>query len=526
MRAWMDSRDEHSAPAYYNLASNAVLRNATARADVRIVTYNYPLNDTFGRKLELYAHSTTDLTVAIFAIIALSFIPASCIVFLIHERMTKTKHLQYASGVSPIMYWVTSFVWDYLTYFFSAILAVIVFVSFGLDTYSGRNLATVSTLTFVYGFAMIPAMYPFCFYFKVPSTGYISLIVANIFVGIVTTLTTFIIELFPNDAQLTHVNSILKWVFLLFPNYCYGKGLLDVAKHEYLSQLNTIEAQLEKKPSPAFGNPLQWDIVGRNVTIMIAEGFLFFALTIFIEYFTARKLWRPKTKQASRSPGDNAIADHYSSIDNTNGGESLQSISMGNMNMGGSSNVCKLNNNNNNNNNSNNNNININSDECLSNSAPFLDNCVFPDGEDEDVVNERERIRIKVESGGTRMSVSSSGRPESSILVQGLNKSYKTLVSKKIAVKDLSFEVHAGECFGLLGVNGAGKTTTFGMLTGDTQADRGEAWIAGFDIQRQRGMLYLRIAVLVYCCTCVFRCCVVALFFGVVWWWCGGGVVV
>ena len=41
------------------------------------------------------------------------------------------------------------------------------------------------------------------------------------------------------------------------------------------------------------------------------------------------------------------------------------------------------------------------------------------------------------------------------------------------AVKELSFGVKSGECFGLLGINGAGKTTTFRMLTGDETPSKG-----------------------------------------------------
>ena len=42
--------------------------------------------------------------------------------------------------------------------------------------------------------------------------------------GLTATLATFILGLFSEDPQLTATNDILKWVFLLFPNYCLGRG--------------------------------------------------------------------------------------------------------------------------------------------------------------------------------------------------------------------------------------------------------------------------------------------------------------
>lgn len=52
------------------------------------------------------------------------------------------------------------------------------------------------------------------------------------------------------------------------------------------------------------------------------------------------------------------------------------------------------------------------------------------------------------------------------------------------AVDRLSFEVYAGEIFGLVGPDGAGKTTTLRMLAGVMEADSGTAVVAGYDVVR------------------------------------------
>jgi ABC-2 type transport system ATP-binding protein len=50
---------------------------------------------------------------------------------------------------------------------------------------------------------------------------------------------------------------------------------------------------------------------------------------------------------------------------------------------------------------------------------------------------------------------------------------------ERVAVDDVSFEVHAGEAYGLLGPNGAGKTTTIRMVCGLLERNGGEIEIAG-----------------------------------------------
>ena len=48
----------------------------------------------------------------------------------------------------------------------------------------------------------------------------------------------------------------------------------------------------------------------------------------------------------------------------------------------------------------------------------------------------------------------------------------------KVAVRNISFGVPVGECFGFLGINGAGKTSTLKMLTGAPPRRAALAWLA------------------------------------------------
>ena len=61
------------------------------------------------------------------------------------------------------------------------------------------------------------------------------------------------------------------------------------------------------------------------------------------------------------------------------------------------------------------------------------------------------------------------------ISVNGLVKSFEV---GSTLLDGLSFDIHAGECVGIMGRNGCGKTTLFRLLTGELSPDEGEITIA------------------------------------------------
>jgi len=72
------------------------------------------------------------------------------------------------------------------------------------------------------------------------------------------------------------------------------------------------------------------------------------------------------------------------------------------------------------------------------------------------------------------------------IELQNLRVEYRAPQSgqpKKVAVKDLSLNVRAGEVFGFLGPNGAGKTTTMNVLLGFVNPTAGAAYLFGVNVR-------------------------------------------
>ncbi|XP_010886102.3 phospholipid-transporting ATPase ABCA1 isoform X2 [Esox lucius] len=283
VKVWFYNKAWHAIVSFINVANNAILRgNLPAGRNPRdygISTSSHPLNLTKGQlSYQALAATSTDVVVSICVIFAMSFIPASFVLFLIQERVSKAKHLQFVSGVNPTVYWVANFAWDICNYIVPCLIVIIIFLCFQQKAYvSPPNLPALILLLVMYGWSITPMMYPASFIFSVPSTAYVVLTCINLFIGINGSVATFVMELF-DDEKIKSINNIVKQVLLIFPHFCLGRGLIDMGKNQAMATL------YESFGENRFQDPLSWDMVGKNLCAMSIQGAVMFAITILIQY--------------------------------------------------------------------------------------------------------------------------------------------------------------------------------------------------------------------------------------------------
>ncbi|XP_052658130.1 retinal-specific phospholipid-transporting ATPase ABCA4 isoform X5 [Harpia harpyja] len=316
IKVWFNNKGWHAMVSFLNVANNAILRaNLRTGQDPEeygITAVNHPLNLTKEQLSEVTVLTTSvDAVVAICVIFAMSFIPASFVLYLIQERVTKAKHLQFVSGVSPAIYWLTNFMWDIVNYALSAGMVVVIFAGFNKKAYtSPTNLPVLVALLLLYGWAVIPMMYPASSFFSVPSTAYVALSCINLFVGLNSSAITFILELFENNPSLLKFNKTLKNVLIVFPHFCLGRGLIDLAMNQAVTE---VYARFGEEH---VSNPFQWDFVGKNLVAMAIQGVAFFILNLLTQHRLFSTRWFAETAMSPIIGEDEDVAEERKRIMN------------------------------------------------------------------------------------------------------------------------------------------------------------------------------------------------------------------
>lgn len=146
------------------------------------------------------------------------------------ERVSKAKLLQFVSGVNVSSYWITSFLFDFVTYVSTAFLVLATIFAFQEDGWSTmQEICPAFIALILFGFSMLPITYLMSRFFSIPSSGFVRMTIFYIFTGI-TVFFVIMAMSFP-AFKLTDKANALKWFFLIFPHYSLSSSL---------NNLNTI----------------------------------------------------------------------------------------------------------------------------------------------------------------------------------------------------------------------------------------------------------------------------------------------
>ncbi|CAH1731091.1 unnamed protein product [Aphis gossypii] len=212
----------HTPAIAVNLYSNALLQKLSGNYESYISTINEPI--LIGQMI--LCDETLELLLVFMWVII--FVPG--LIYLIgyfmalplNERVSGIKHLQMMTKLSPIMYWITCFVWDYFCYTIVILLTMAgIYLMDKNSLFTGSNeVCALLTILFLYGWSVIFYVYVYS-YLKNTLIGSMLLFVAvNFIIGLF-----FCIGFFMLKEIKEYKNSmlnIIRLILLMIPHFSYS----------------------------------------------------------------------------------------------------------------------------------------------------------------------------------------------------------------------------------------------------------------------------------------------------------------
>ncbi|XP_055624100.1 phospholipid-transporting ATPase ABCA3-like isoform X2 [Toxorhynchites rutilus septentrionalis] len=285
--AWFNNKAYHTAPLSLNLIYNAMLQTFCSTCHVQIINKPLPYSSRV-RFLRLQAGSNMGFQLAFNTGFAMAFVGAMYIMFYIKERASGAKLLQFVSGVNAITFWTVSFIWDYLVFLMAVLLYILTLAAFQEDGWSSpTELLRVVVVMLCFGCAVIPFTYLCSYFFDVPSTGFIKMLIFNIFTG--TVIFTGIFLLKYSEFNLKDVAETMEWFYMIFPHFALSHSLNNINLALTIKQI--CDAQCEAMPFCTENLLCSFDKrccdteifsfrsngISRNLVYMLAVGFVSFA---------------------------------------------------------------------------------------------------------------------------------------------------------------------------------------------------------------------------------------------------------
>ena len=213
----------HSPAISLDFLSNAMMR-AVAGDSVTILSHNHPLPRTVNDKLDdvMTVNFRFSGSFNFGFLYGMSFLGASFIVFLIKERVSKSKHIQILSGVHYVNFWLATFVWDYVNFLVPCFFTVVLLYVFKIEAFIEAGIHNVVVLMLVYGLGQLPFVYCLSLFFRESTSGFVYTAVLNIFVGLALMIAIGILQAVDLDSAADVIQGV---ALALSPPFVIGHGM-------------------------------------------------------------------------------------------------------------------------------------------------------------------------------------------------------------------------------------------------------------------------------------------------------------
>ena len=448
----INGRARQSPMMYAYLFMNQILYKAGIEFDYT----HSPLPTTKDNKSN--SKALNNFCLVFFVSIAFSLIPANFISSIVSERINNSKHLMRISGVSIFAYWLINFLFELVKYYFTAGIYLLILWAFDFIP----KYFYISYL--LYGPPMIVITYLTSFFFDSEAIAQNFLILFNLVFG---SLGSTVVILLRAIDKTTNVAKIVAYIIRIIPSFAFGYGY-DLLLNGKLIMFIDYSIGYLTKPDSAY---ISLEYAGSDALFLGCSFFVYVIAIIIIECnaYSVEEVDDGLLPQNEDVELDKEVEKE---IKNANKLEENKNDNDTNKNKATlNDNIEDL----------------IDDDQSDSNKNIILN------------VNMKINVRETINEHKTKDNLNSVNekildqgnykginKEDYSVRIKNMQKIYNNgcniITKPTMGVKNISFTVNYGECFGLLGLNGAGKTTIFKAITEEHNPTHGSIYINGLNI--------------------------------------------
>ncbi|XP_061092959.1 glucosylceramide transporter ABCA12-like [Conger conger] len=304
-KVWYNPEGHHTMPAYLNSLNNFILRSnlpsdkEAEQYAISVSSHPYPGQT---QEEDAMIRSLVYILVALCILTGYSIMTASFVIYEVQEHHSGSKGLQHISGIGEPFYWSVNFLYDMALYMIPVTISIAMIAAFQQPAFtSQKNLGAVALLLVLFGFSTFPWMYLLSGVFKDAEMAFISYVCINLFISVNTIISTavvyFLWQLNQQEESIHEVYRMLSCVFLVFPQFSFGNGLMELARVNMQVQI------LSAYGVDAYKDPFALDVLGWMFLSMFLQGALCFTLRLLLNRWLIRRLRRLVCRKAVPKAG-------------------------------------------------------------------------------------------------------------------------------------------------------------------------------------------------------------------------------